>query len=238
MPNLTARPPVLVLLFAMAAACGFNASGASGERDAGTGVDGGRAGEADAGGAGGPGGGDPDGGNGGGGGGGEGGDGCEGAVVCDDFEGAVAGGAPDPARWTVSSPNCSGAGSLAVDDAEAHSGSRSVRIDGAGGYCDHIFIASDAVAGIDGVVHGRFWVRLDSALGDSHVTFFAMRDATAAKDVRMGGQSRIVMWTRETDDATLPELSPTGIAQSVALTAGAWACVELAVDGAAGTIET
>lgn len=45
------------------------------------------------------------------------------------------------------------------------------------------------------------------------------------------------MYNRESDDATLPDLSPTGIAASEALPAGAWQCFEyhLAADG---TIET
>jgi hypothetical protein len=165
--------------------------------------------------------------------------GCDGsAVLCDDFEDAAPGGPPDPARWTVATPDCAGTGSLAVDGAEAHTGARSVRIDGAGGYCNHIFIGSDAIAGVAGAVHGRFWIRLADALGDGHVTFMAMRDAAADSDVRMGGQSSILMWNRERDDATLPELSPAGIGQTTPLTAGAWTCIELAVDGAAGTIAT
>jgi len=164
--------------------------------------------------------------------------GCGSAVVCDDFEDAAPGGPPDPARWTVASPDCSGTGSLAVDGAEAHTGARSLRIDGAGGYCNHVFIASDSIAGIAGPVHGRFWIRPADPLGDGHVTFMAMRDAAADSDVRMGGQSRILMWNRERDDATLPELSPTGIGDTLPLAAGAWTCIELAVDGGAGTIAT
>ena len=38
----------------------------------------------------------------------------------------------------------------------------------------------------------RFWVRMDSALEDGHVTFLTMRDTSDnGKDLRMGGQSRI-----------------------------------------------
>lgn len=45
------------------------------------------------------------------------------------------------------------------------------------------------------------------------------------------------MYNRESDDATLPDLSPNGIAASEALPAGSWQCFEyhLATDG---TIET
>src|ERR1043165_7390383 len=52
---------------------------------------------------------------------------CAAAVLCDDFEGVAVDAAPDPSRWTISSPDCSGVGSLAVSDDAGHSGTRSVR---------------------------------------------------------------------------------------------------------------
>jgi hypothetical protein len=57
------------------------------------------------------------------------------------------------------------------------------------------------------------------------------------RDLRMGGQSEILMWNREIDDATLPELSPNGIALSVAPEAESWTCIEFEVDSA-GTLKT
>jgi len=166
--------------------------------------------------------------------------GCEGLPLCDDFEGVAAGAPPDPARWMVVSPNCSGAGRIAVDDAQAHAGSRSVRVNGGGGYCDHVFFANTAVISTLGTaVYGRFFVRFADALGDGHVTFLTLRDmADGNRDLRMGGQSRILMWNRESDDATLPELSPNGIARSVRPTPGRWTCVEFRVDTTSGALDT
>ncbi|AKT41004.1 hypothetical protein [Chondromyces crocatus] len=165
---------------------------------------------------------------------------CAGLPLCDDFETAAPGGPPDPAVWSVVSPNCSGTGTLAIDDAHAHSGARSVRIDGGGNYCDHVFIAnSTAIAAVGAAVHGRFFVRFEDPLGMSHVTFLTLRDENAGgRDLRMGGQSEILMWNRETDDATLPSLSPAGIAQSLRPTAGAWHCIEFFVDGPSGVLQT
>lgn len=57
------------------------------------------------------------------------------------------------------------------------------------------------------------------------------------KHLRIGGQSKILMYNRESDDATLPDLSPNGIAASKALPTGAWQCFEYHV-GTDGTIET
>ena len=55
--------------------------------------------------------------------------------------------------------------------------------------------------------------------------------------LRIGGQSDILMYNRETDDATLPDLSPQGIAASAALPTGAFQCFEYHI-GTDGTIQT
>jgi hypothetical protein len=57
------------------------------------------------------------------------------------------------------------------------------------------------------------------------------------KHLRIGGQSKILMYNRESDDATMPDLSPQGIAASTALKTGAWSCFEYHL-GTDGTIET
>jgi hypothetical protein len=165
---------------------------------------------------------------------------CAALPLCDDFEGAAAGGPPDPTRWTVGAPDVTGTGALAIDDSQHHSGTRSVKVTGQGGYSNHIFFTNASVVGALGpVVWGRFYVRLTDALGDGHVTFLSMADAAAGgKHLRMGGQAKILMWNRESDDATLPALSPAGIAQSEPLPTGRWLCVELMVDEHAGTMQT
>ena len=57
------------------------------------------------------------------------------------------------------------------------------------------------------------------------------------KHLRIGGQSKILMYNRESDDATLPDLSPQGIATSEALPTNTWECFEYHL-GTDGTIET
>jgi hypothetical protein len=59
----------------------------------------------------------------------------------------------------------------------------------------------------------------------------------AGKHLRIGGQSKILMYNRESDDATLPDLSPQGIAASTPLPTGDWQCFEYHL-GTDGTIET
>jgi polysaccharide lyase-like protein len=163
---------------------------------------------------------------------------CGALALCDDFEGPSAGGAPDPAKWTVGAPDLTGTGTLAIDDGQHHSGTRSVKVTGQGGYSNHIFLANAGVIGTLGpVIWGRFYLRLSDALGDGHVTFLSMADSAAGgKHLRMGGQSKILMWNRESDDATLPALSPAGIAASEPLPVGRWLCIEFMLDEHSGAM--
>jgi hypothetical protein len=165
---------------------------------------------------------------------------CDALPLCDGFESAAAGGPPDPQVWSIAQPDCTGSGTLTVDATQAHSGSHSVRVNGGGSYCDHIFIANaSAIASVGPQVYTRVFVRVASPLGAGHVTFLAMKDsADKGGDVRMGGQDMILMYNRQSDDATLPVLSPTGTGKSVALAANAWTCIESHFDETAGTIDT
>jgi hypothetical protein len=166
------------------------------------------------------------------------GSGCAGAYVCDDFEHDAPGQAPG-APFAVEAPNCSGAGVIATDATQAHSGTRSAKVTGGGGYCDHVFLGASLPPAAGGsTVWGRFFVRFDSALGTGHVTFLAMHDSSVGKDVRMGGQDSVLMWNRESDDATLPAMSPAGVAQSQSPATARWTCVEFAIDPAARTLRT
>src|SRR5262245_23577205 len=149
------------------------------------------------------------------------------------------GGPPDAALWTVTMPNCMGTGTLAVDS-QAHSGTKSVMVSGKAGYCNHVFIAnSSAMAAIGDVVYARFWVRAAGILAPGHTTFLAMKeDADGGKELRMGGQNMVLMYNRESDDATLPAMSPAGTAMSLPLEANAWTCIEFMVDGPQGLLTT
>ena len=164
---------------------------------------------------------------------------CDGIEICDSFDDYTVGNVPPSSHWTIETPNCSGNGEVMIADDFAYSGTQSIKVMGVGGYCDHIFIApTEDVSAIGPILYGRFWMRIDSAFGWEHITFLAMKDEVEGKDLRMGGQSQIMMWNRESDDATLPELSPTGISMSYAPAPQEWTCVSFAVDERSGTIET
>ncbi|MFP8963928.1 hydrolase [Streptomyces nanhaiensis] len=163
---------------------------------------------------------------------------CPADGFCEDFESQT--GTLPSGRWSAGAPNCSGSGSASVDSSVARSGGRSLRIDGGGGYCNHVF-AGTALDGVD--TSAPFWVRFHvrhtTALPAAHVTFAALRDsADNGRDLRMGGQNGALQWNRESDDATLPEQSPNGVSMSRPLPVGIWTCVEFRVDGSAGHLET
>ncbi|CAG9984859.1 unnamed protein product [Clonostachys byssicola] len=152
--------------------------------------------------------------------------------ISDDFEGGW-----DQTKWKTYAPDCNQGGSISLDTSTSHGGSASMKVVGAGGYCGHIFFGTTSVP--SGDIYVRAWVKPSTALTASHVTFITMPDSGLGtnKHLRIGGQSQILMYNRETDDATLPDLSPNGIAASVALKAGQFQCLEYHL-GKDGTIET
>ncbi|WP_204037319.1 cellulose-binding domain-containing protein, partial [Micromonospora qiuiae] len=164
--------------------------------------------------------------------------GCAGAVLCDGFENQT--GSTPSGDWTVVNPDCSGAGTATIDTVTTHSGSRAVRINGAAGYCNHVFIKSTKnLSSMGSVRYGRIWVRHTTAQPTDHTTMVAMADAADGnRDLRMGGQNGALQWNRASDDATLPEQSPAGVAQSVPLPTNRWVCLEFMVDGSAGQLRT
>jgi hypothetical protein len=163
---------------------------------------------------------------------------CGATVFCDGFEDQA--GTVPSGRWGVLTPDCSGTGTASVDTAAAHAGSKSVHVNGGGGYCNHVLVDDSAdmpAAGPD--VFVRFWVMHTTPLPAGHVTFLAMNDSAAGNTaLRLGGQNGALMWNRQSDDATLPDQSPAGVAQSALLPAGTWQCIEFEVNSANGDIST
>ncbi|KAL9089225.1 MAG: hypothetical protein Q9165_005793 [Trypethelium subeluteriae] len=155
------------------------------------------------------------------------------AQISDDFESGW-----DQTKWPIFAPDCNQGGSVSLDSTTAHSGKNSLKVAGAGGYCGHIFFGTTQVPS-GGDVYVRTYVKAQTALNADHVSFIIMPDPTLGTNeyLRIGGQSDILMYNRESDDATLPDLSPQGIATSTALPTGTWNCFESHVSSD-GTIET
>ncbi|KAK4565668.1 hypothetical protein LTR86_003516 [Recurvomyces mirabilis] len=139
--------------------------------------------------------------------------------------------------WPIYAPDCNQGGTVTLDSTVAHSGQNSLKVTGgSSGYCGHIFFGTTAVP--TGNVFVRAWMRHTLALGSNHVTFIVMPDTgLAGKHLRLSGQEQIFEYNRESDDATLPDLSPNGVASSTGFPTATWECVEYNLKSD-GTIET
>lgn len=62
------------------------------------------------------------------------------AQISDSFESGW-----DQNKWPIYAPDCNQGGKVSLDSSTAHSGKNSIRIDGAGGYCGHIFFGTTSV---------------------------------------------------------------------------------------------
>lgn len=62
------------------------------------------------------------------------------AQVSEDFESGW-----DETAWPIYAPDCNQGGAVTLDSSTANSGTNSLRVDGAGGYCGHIFFGTTAV---------------------------------------------------------------------------------------------
>ncbi|WP_443053592.1 cellulose-binding domain-containing protein [Streptomyces sp. NBC_00285] len=163
---------------------------------------------------------------------------CAGATICSDFEDQT--GTVPSGSWQTTAPDCQGTGKVSVDTSVAYSGTRSLRVDGRAGYCNHTFAASTRdLSSVGPVVYVRMRVRHTTALPTNHVTFVSMPDASqGGRALRVGGQNGALQWNRESDDATLPEQSPAGVALSTPLPTGRWLCLRFQIDTTAQSMRT
>ncbi|KAG8665354.1 hypothetical protein FPOAC2_10431 [Fusarium poae] len=153
--------------------------------------------------------------------------------VAEDFESGW-----DQVAWPTYAPDCDQGGKVVLDKTTGHSGTNSIKVTGGpNGFCGHKFFGTNAIP--SGDVYVRTWMKSEKTLDDSHVTFITMPDAAQGKGkhLRIGGQSKILMFNHESDDATLPDLSPDGIAASKNIPANQWQCLEyhLSPDGTIAT---
>ncbi|MGD0678080.1 MAG: hydrolase [Polyangiaceae bacterium] len=175
---------------------------------------------------------------------------CAGLTVCDDFESTTVGQPPSSALWRVTAPECAPQrGTATVDDTEAHSGHHSVKIvndfeSGSPTYCDHVFFTNYSAFAMaaPGQIYARFFMFLGEPFGMTHVTFATMTDENDnGNQLRLGFDSNVFAWNRESDDAFLPELddgsSQVDVQESIAPPSPGWFCVEFHIDELAGTLD-
>src|SRR5207237_825238 len=111
------------------------------------------------------------------------------AIFCDGFEDQT--GTTPSVRWNVATPNCSGTGTASIDSTGTRTGSKSLKIVGADGFCNHVFAADTTdMPAAASTWFVRFWIRHTTALPTGHVTFLAMNNSASANtDLRLGAQN-------------------------------------------------
>jgi hypothetical protein len=73
------------------------------------------------------------------------------AQITNDFESGW-----DQTTWATYAPDCNQGGVVSLDTTKAHSGSNSIKVAGAGGYCGHAFFGTTKVP--SGDVYVRTWL--------------------------------------------------------------------------------
>jgi hypothetical protein len=141
------------------------------------------------------------------------------------------------------------AGAITIDGTNpAHSGKNSVQVVGASGSCALWFGNTSALAAVGSTFYVRFYVRFKNTTVTDHVYFNAMRDANISAtpqtqdsaDTGLGMIQQYLVWSRASDDATLPDQDPMGFALTLAAppapTAN-WHCFEYGISETQGTIQ-
>jgi hypothetical protein len=154
---------------------------------------------------------------------------------------------------------------IGIDGSQHRTGNNSLRVIGtAGDGCGFYAIDTTAFAGLGPQVYVRFYARFSGLAGSpdggmatpNHCGFLSMysgsppstdpnfwqdynHGTSTGGQIRLGSQSNVIDWNNIVmgADATLPDLGPMGIAQSIDPPANEWQCFEFHVDLTAGHIE-
>ncbi len=154
-----------------------------------------------------------------------------GMSFCESFEAHAPGMAQAKPPWA---PSIIGEGTLAIDEAVAHSGKRSLKVQGAG-FSTFLVLSLDGFSSAAAPLHVRAYVRLASAMTPGHNTF-VIADTKAAPGAgnafRLGEMYSMLMYTvmGDTHGALANERYHTDGMPGAALTATAWGCLEVQLD--------
>jgi hypothetical protein len=134
---------------------------------------------------------------------------------------------------------------VGVDNAQSHSGSKSLRVVG-GDSCGYYAINTSAFATLGPQVYARLWTRFSGPSTQNHNGFLSMYSGSLTgvaqmysnnEQLRLGSQGGVIAWNARSTDATLPDIDSMGEAQSVAFMMNQWNCIEFHVDQTNGYIE-
>jgi hypothetical protein len=154
-----------------------------------------------------------------------------GLSFCESFEAHAPGMAQAKPPWA---PSIIGEGTLAIDETVAHSGKRSLKVQGAG-FSTFFVLSLDGLSSAAAPLYVRTYVRLASAMTAGHNTF-VIADTKAAPGAgnafRLGEMYSMLMYTvmGDTHGALANERYHTDGMPGAALTAGAWGCLEVQLE--------
>jgi hypothetical protein len=159
---------------------------------------------------------------------------ADGLVLCDDFEDASVGGAPNPATWSVQLFQQQGR--ISIDGAQAHSGTRSVYVNGTGqgSYRSVLFSTAYPFPAPNNSFYARVFLRSRNGMGQGHSTYFGAGSGDNQRMLRIGFhqyvlEANLIHPGTEYEVLSGPWGQP---AQGVQLQAGKWHCVEAFFNGA------
>jgi hypothetical protein len=166
--------------------------------------------------------------------GGDGSPGASGLLVSDDFETATVGGAPSAATWALRVFGQQG--SISIDGTQAHSGSKSVYVNGTGqgSYRSVLFTTTAPFPVANNSFYTRAFIRSKNGMGEGHSTYFGAGSGDDQRMVRIGFhqyvlEANLIHPGTEYEVLSGPWGQP---AQGVQFVPGKWHCVEAFFDGA------
>lgn len=159
---------------------------------------------------------------------------ADGLVLCDDFEDASVGGAPNPATWSVQLFQQQGR--ISIDGAQAHSGTKSVYVSGTGqgSYRSVLFSTAYPFPAPHNSFYARVFLRSRNGMGQGHSTYFGAGSGDNQRMLRIGFhqyvlEANLIHPGTEYEVLSGPWGQP---AQGVQLQAEKWHCVEAFFNGA------
>lgn len=155
---------------------------------------------------------------------------CSTLPSCEDFESTTAGSPPSVADWTVRTNN----GTVVVDDTQAHTGTKSVRIESTGGMA--YLVNTSALPAPAGKIYVRAFVKWNESVPEGHVGYVALSKNVNDEnnEIRFGGQHKFMPFNSVPSDKNVPDPWSNPCPECVAPTVGEWTCVEVMFDTANG----
>jgi hypothetical protein len=169
--------------------------------------------------------------------------GCSSAapIFCDDFETGTTAGMPPPApRWSLA---LNGMGTVAVDGTTAHSGSKSVHVNSAGGYQTFFALTGAPVFPASGALYLRLYIKLGAAMSSGHNTYYKAGAAgmpSSDHETRIGVMNAMLMINQPAGDRGFlsnQNYYNDGNKPGVVFAPNTWKCVEALFDPAHSTFD-